>query len=121
MRGMHWQQAPHGENKLVRCTSGAIFDVCVDLRAHSPTYLKWVGMELTAANRIAVYVPEGCAHGFLTLSDHAEVLYQMSTPHVSEAERGFRWNDSAVAIAWPEKVLIASERDRGFPDLKVVG
>lgn len=114
---MHWQEAPHGEAKLVRCTAGAIFDVVVDLRLDSRTYRLWYGVELSDTNRSAVYIPEGCAHGFLTLSDDAEVLYQISVPHIPESARGFRWDDAAIGIEWPGPVAIVSERDRSHSDL----
>jgi dTDP-4-dehydrorhamnose 3,5-epimerase len=118
LRGMHWQAAPNEEAKLVRCTSGAAFDVAVDLRAGSPTYRKWVAVELTAANRRAVYIPGGCAHGFQALADGTELFYQMSTRYVPEAARGARWDDPALGIAWPpcaERVI--APRDLAFPDL----
>jgi len=120
LRGMHYQAAPHGEAKLVRCTRGAIFDVAVDLRPSSSTYLRWAGAELTADNRQAFFIPAGCAHGFQTLADDSEVLYQMSTPFVPGAGRGVRWNDPAFGITWPEPPPLGrtiSERDRVYPDL----
>jgi dTDP-4-dehydrorhamnose 3,5-epimerase len=119
LRGMHYQAAPHGETKLVRCTRGAIFDVAVDLRPDSPTYLRWAGLELTAENGRALYVPEGCAHGFQTLTDGAEVLYQISTPYVPDAARGVRWDDPAFGIEWPEAPpggRTMSARDAEYPD-----
>jgi len=120
LRGMHYQAAPHGEAKLVRCTRGAIFDVAVDLRPSSSTYLRWAAAELTADNRQAFFIPAGCAHGFQTLADDSEVLYQMSTPFVPGAGRGVRWNDPAFGITWPEPPPLGrtiSERDRVYPDL----
>ena len=117
LRGMHFQTAPHEEAKLVRCTSGSIFDVVVDLRAESATYRSWFGAELSAENRLALYVPEGCAHGFLTLTDDAEVAYQISEFHAPDAARGLRWNDPAIGIEWPGEVVIINERDRSYPDL----
>jgi dTDP-4-dehydrorhamnose 3,5-epimerase len=102
LRGLHYQAAPHGEAKLVRCTRGAIYDVAVDLRPESPSYRGWFATELTAENGRGLFIPEGCAHGFQTLSDDTEVLYQMSTPFVPGAARGFRWDDPAFAIVWPE-------------------
>ena len=120
LRGMHYQAAPHGEAKLVRCTRGAIFDVAVDLRPSSSTYLRWAAAELTADNRQAFFIPAGCAHGFQTLADDSEVLYQMSTPYVPGAGRGVRWNDPAFGITWPEPPPLGrtiSERDRVYPDL----
>jgi dTDP-4-dehydrorhamnose 3,5-epimerase len=118
LRGMHYQAAPHEEAKLVRCTSGSIFDVAVDLRAESPTYCRWFGTELSAENRLALYVPEGCAHGFLTLTDGAEVAYQISEFHSPDAARGLRWNDPAIEIEWPGEVVVVNERDRSYPDLE---
>lgn len=116
LRGMHWQVAPHAEVKLVRCTAGALYDVIVDLRAGSPTRLRWAGFMLTAANREALYVPEGFAHGFLTLADATEVFYEMSRPHEPAAARGLRWNDPAIGIDWPETPRIVSPRDAGYAD-----
>ena len=116
LRGMHYQEAPHEEAKLVRCTAGAIFDVAVDLRPDSPTFTRWVGHELAAENRLALYVPEGCAHGFITLADGAEVAYQISERYAPEAARGVRWDDPTFAIDWPVEVNVISERDRSYPD-----
>jgi dTDP-4-dehydrorhamnose 3,5-epimerase len=121
LRGMHYQAEPHGEAKLVRATRGAIFDVAIDLRAASPTYLGWYATELTAENRRALSIPTGCAHGFQTLCDDTEVLYLMSTPYVSGAGRGVRWDDPAIGIEWPEPpsgtVRTMSERDATYPNL----
>ncbi|MHB1567567.1 MAG: dTDP-4-dehydrorhamnose 3,5-epimerase [Solirubrobacteraceae bacterium] len=119
LRGMHFQQAPHGEAKLVRCTRGAIFDVAVDLRPGSPTYRRWAGAELSQDNRCALFIPEGCAHGFQTLVDDTEVLYLMSTPYVPGAGRGVRWDDPAFGIEWPAPpagTRIMSDRDASYPD-----
>lgn len=116
LRGMHFQAAPGEEAKLVRCTRGAIFDVIVDLRPDSATYCRWVGVALSAAERRMLWVPQGLAHGFLTLEDHAEVCYQMSAPFRPELARGVRWNDPAFAIDWPEPPRVISERDRSYPD-----
>ena len=116
LRGMHYQAEPHEETKLVRCTAGAIFDVAVDLRAGSATLGEWVGIELSAENRLALYVPEGCAHGFLTLTDDAEVAYQTSEFHAPEAARGVRFDDPAFAIDWPAEVIVVNERDRTYQD-----
>lgn len=118
LRGMHYQAEPHGESKLVRCVRGAVFDVAVDLRAGSPTLCGWHGVELSAENRLAFYIPPGLAHGFQTLSDDAEVLYQMGHPYVPEAARGVRWDDPAFAIEWPDVdgPRIVSERDSAYPD-----
>ena len=120
LRGMHYQVAPDEEAKLVRCTAGAIFDVIVDIRPDSRTFQDWFGIELTARNRSAVYVPPGFAHGFQTLEDDSEVLYLMSTPYVADATRGVRWDDPAFAIDWPPATRrVISERDRGYPDFVV--
>lgn len=116
LRGMHYQKKPHEEAKLVRCTMGAIYDVILDLRPDSPTFNLWVGIELSAANRCALYIPEGFAHGFLTLADESEVFYQMSEFFHSECNDGVRWNDPAFAIDWPGEVTLMSERDRCYPD-----
>jgi dTDP-4-dehydrorhamnose 3,5-epimerase len=111
LRGMHYQAAPHEEAKLVRCTAGAIYDVIVDLRPDSSTYRQWTSVELTAANRRALYIPEGLAHGFQTLCDDSEVFYQMSEFYHPECARGFRWNDPQFAIQWPTATLIISGSD----------
>ena len=115
LRGLHFQAAPNDEAKTVRCTAGAIFDVAVDLRDASPTRLQWVGVELSAANRRSLFVPEGCAHGYITLTDGAEVQYQISAPYRPEAARGYRWDDPAFAIAWPFEVRRISARDAALP------
>jgi dTDP-4-dehydrorhamnose 3,5-epimerase len=119
LRGMHYQAAPHEETKLVRCTAGAIFDVALDLRPGSPTFKAWFGVELSAQNRRALYVPEGCAHGFLTLEDDSEVHYQISQAYMPDAARGVRWDDPAFAISWPGEVVVINERDRSYPDFRV--
>jgi dTDP-4-dehydrorhamnose 3,5-epimerase len=116
LRGLHYQAAPHEESKLVRCTAGAIFDVAVDLRPDSPTFKDWVGVELSADNRVALYIPEGCAHGFLTLADDSEIYYQMTEPYAPGTGRGARWDDPAFGIEWPGEVLVIHERDRTYPD-----
>jgi dTDP-4-dehydrorhamnose 3,5-epimerase len=118
VRGMHYQAAPHGESKLVRCVRGAIFDVAVDLRPDSPAYSDWHGVRLSADNRLAFYIPAGFAHGFQTLTDSSEVLYQMGNRYVPEAAKGVRWDDPAFAIEWPalEGERIISERDAGYAD-----
>lgn len=118
LRGMHYQVAPHEETKLIRCTRGAIYDVVLDLRPHSPAYKDWVAVELTAEKRNMIYVPEGCAHGFLTLQDGTEVIYQMSASWNQDSARGVRWNDPAFQIAWPERIEVISERDRTYPDFQ---
>lgn len=115
LRGLHYQAEPHAEAKLVRCTAGAIYDVAVDLRTESATFRRWVGVELTAENRRALYVPEGCAHGFLTLVDASEVTYLISEFHAPDAARGVRFDDPAFAIEWPAEIAIVNERDRTYP------
>jgi dTDP-4-dehydrorhamnose 3,5-epimerase len=115
LRGMHFQAAPHTEDKLVRCTAGGIFDVIVDLRAGSPTRRQWYGSELTSENRRSLFIPKGFAHGFITLRDATEVLYMISVPYVAGFERGIRWNDPALAIEWPMDPLVISARDAAFP------
>ena len=116
---MHYQAAPYAEAKLVRCTRGAIYDVAIDLRPDSRTFRKWTALILTAEKRNMLYVPEGCAHGFLTLEDECEVSYQMSQIYNADAGRGVRWNDPAFEIVWPDKVKVISERDRTYPDCKI--
>jgi dTDP-4-dehydrorhamnose 3,5-epimerase len=118
LRGVHYQAAPFSETKVVRCVSGAIYDVILDLREQSPTFKQWFATTLTAENRHSVYIPRGCAHGFLTLADESEVTYQMSEFFHPEAARGVRWNDPAFQIAWPEKVAVISERDQSYPDFE---
>jgi dTDP-4-dehydrorhamnose 3,5-epimerase len=116
LRGMHYQASPFGEAKLVRCTAGAIYDVVVDLRPQSATFKRWCALELTAANRDMLYIPEGVAHGFLTLADKTEIFYQMSEFYHPDLSRGVRWNDPAFGIEWPEPVAVISERDRTYSD-----
>lgn len=116
LRGLHHQVSPHEEAKLVRCTMGAVWDVVLDLRPDSPSYLKWHAEELTPRNRAMMYVPPGCAHGFQTLEDASEVLYLISTPHVPAAARGVRWDDPSFGIGWPMAPTRMSERDRTYED-----
>jgi dTDP-4-dehydrorhamnose 3,5-epimerase len=118
LRGVHYQAAPYPEAKLVRCTSGAIYDVVVDLRPDSRTFKRWIGLELTGTDRNMIYVPEGCAHGFLTLKDQTEVFYQMSEFYHPELARGVRWDDPAFGIAWPGEAEQISERDRTYPNFE---
>jgi len=115
LRGMHYQIPPHEEAKLVRCTSGAIYDVIVDLRRDSPTRGQWIGVELTSRNRLMIYVPEGFAHGFQTLEDDTEVFYQVSEYYHPESARGVRWDDPTFSIDWPLGISVISERDRSHP------
>jgi dTDP-4-dehydrorhamnose 3,5-epimerase len=118
LRGLHWQADPAPEAKLVRCTQGAIFDVAVDLRADSPTFRQWVGVELTASNRRQLFVPAHCAHGFITLADATEVSYQISTAYRPELARGARWDDAAFGITWPLAPTVMSDRDRSYADFR---
>jgi dTDP-4-dehydrorhamnose 3,5-epimerase len=119
LRGMHFQREPHGETKLVRCATGAIFDVAVDLRRDSPTYCGWFGTELSAGNGRMLFIPPGLAHGFQTLTDGCQVLYQMGHEYVPDAGCGVRWDDPAFGIQWPEPSggeRIIAERDATYPD-----
>lgn len=118
LRGMHYQAAPYEETKLVRCTKGSVYDVVLDLRRSLPTFKNWVAVVLTAEKRNMIYVPEGCAHGFLTLEQESEVTYQMSEFYDAESARGVRWDDPAFQIQWPSNVEVISERDRTYPDFK---
>jgi dTDP-4-dehydrorhamnose 3,5-epimerase len=118
LRGMHYQASPYGECKLVRCTAGSIYDVIIDLRPDSATYTQWVAVELSSANRQALYIPEGLAHGFQTLTDEAEVLYQMSEFYHPESAKGVRWDDPKFQIPWPIVEITISDRDRQYPDFQ---
>jgi len=115
LRGLHFQAEPHAEEKLVRCTAGAIFDVIVDLRPDSPTCRQWFGADLSADNRRALYIPRGFAHGFVSLVDASEVLYMMSVPYAADAARGVRWDDPALGIRWPLSPMVISARDAAYP------
>ena len=117
LRGLHYQAAPHAEAKLVRCTTGRLFDVAVDLRPDSPTRGRWHAEELSADNCCMLYIPAGFAHGFQTLEDETELFYQISEPYHAEAARGVRWDDPDLAIAWPLADPILSPRDRALPPL----
>jgi len=114
-RGMHYQQAPALEAKLVRCTRGAFFDVVLDLRSESPTYGQWYGVELTAGNAKMLFVPEGCGHGYQTLEDATELHYMTSEYYTPSAARGVRFDDPAFSIAWPLEAAVVSEQDRNWP------
>jgi dTDP-4-dehydrorhamnose 3,5-epimerase len=116
LRGMHYQTKPSEEAKLVRCTMGSLYDVMIDIRPESPTFKQHVGVELTSDNRRMLYVPEGFAHGFLTLEDNTEVFYQMSEFYSADHSRGYRWDDPAFAIQWPADLRVISDRDRTYPD-----
>jgi dTDP-4-dehydrorhamnose 3,5-epimerase len=118
IRGLHYQLPPHGEAKYMRCIAGAIFDVVVDIRPDSPTFKKWFGIELTAANRRAIFVPEGLPHAYQALTDDAEVIYSSSCFYTPGAERGVRWNDPAFDINWPIREAIVSDKDAKWPDWK---
>lgn len=115
LRGMHYQRDPHGEIKLVRAVRGAIFDVIVDLRNGSPTFCKWLGCELSSENGRSLLVPSGCAHGFLTLSDVTDVLYQITDTYEPSAVAGFAWDDPALGIGWPFSPVVISEKDKHWP------
>ena len=116
LRGMHYQIAPYGEAKTVRCTRGKIYDVIIDLRKDSPTFRQWIGVELTAENYKMLYVPENFAHGFQTLEDDTEVTYQVSQFYTPGSERGIRWNDPAFGIEWPIEVQVISDKDKNWQD-----
>jgi len=118
LRGLHYQVPPHAEARLVRCTAGAVYDVVVDIRPDSPTFKRWLGVELSVENRKMFYVPEGYAHGFQTLADGTELFYQMSKAYAPLAARGIRWDDPAIGISWPMKPLVVSARDRSYPALQ---
>ena len=118
LRGMHFQNEPFAQAKLVRCTQGAIYDVVIDLRPESSTFKKWDAVELTAQNRRMFYLPGGCAHGFQTLADETEVLYQMSNVYAPDYAGGVRWNDPAFGIDWPPDERTIIGRDRNYPDFQ---
>ena len=116
LRGMHMQIGESAEQKFFRCIRGKVFDVFVDVRPESPTYLKHVGVELSEENGLALYIPPGCAHGYLTLEDDSVVMYAVQTVYAPLHERGYRWNDPAFQIEWPMEPLILTEKDRSWPD-----
>ncbi len=118
LRGMHYQEDPHGQVKLLRCTMGAIYDVIIDLRHQSLTFKQWFGVELSAKTHLMLYLPKGFAHGFQTLEDNSEIFYQMSSPYLPQSGRGVRWNDPAFGIEWPHPTRIMSERDKNYRDFK---
>lgn len=120
IRGIHWQDPPYSEAKVVRCVAGRVFDVCVDVRDDSSTRGLWVGFELTAENQLGVYIPSGCGHGFQALEPESEVIYTSSQPYVPDSGRGVRWDDPILDIEWPVyEGVILSERDRSWPDLEL--
>jgi len=118
LRGMHWQASPHGETKLLRATRGTVFDVAADLRDGSDTWGQWFGLEISAENRKSLLIPRGFAHGFLTLTDDAEVAYSIDTPFAPTTARGARFDDPALAISWPSAPMVISERDLAWPALQ---
>lgn len=117
LRGLHFQHPPFAEAKLVRVTQGRVYDVIVDLRRDSPAFRRWIGLELDADKARAVFVPEGCAHGFLTLTPATDLLYQMGRDHVPGHAAGLRWNDPALAIAWPAQPAVIARADLNWPDV----
>lgn len=119
LRGMHFQIHPNEETKLIRCVRGAIFDVVIDLRPVSSTFKQWIGVELTADNYKMLYVPEGFAHGFITLTDNVEVYYNVTAFYTPGAERGIRWNDPQFKIDWPLTPIVISEKDQNHPDFTI--
>ncbi len=120
LRGMHYQAAPHGQAKLVRCTRGAVYDVGIDLRPDSPTFKQWVGVELSAENRLMLYVPAEFAHGYLALEDDTEVHYLVTKSYAPHSSRGVRWDDPAFGVEWPHAgELIINERDRTYTDFQI--
>jgi len=115
LRGIHFQAEPFGEAKTVRCIRGSAFDVAVDLRTDSPNRNRWVARELSATNGLALYVPKGFGHAFLTLEDDTALLYVIATPYRVDAARGYRWNDPTIGIVWPKPVVVISDRDQTWP------
>jgi dTDP-4-dehydrorhamnose 3,5-epimerase len=115
LRGLHYQAAPHGEEKLVSCIRGSVYDVLLDLRPNAPTHGQWMAVTLSEDTPQLLFIPQGVAHGFLTLAKDTTLSYQMSTPYVPTAARGIRWNDPAFAIPWPEAVAVISEKDQQWP------
>lgn len=118
LRGMHFQRAPHAEVKLAYCVRGAVYDVVLDLRPESPTFLKWSGAELSADNGLMLYAPAGTAHGYITLVDESELTYMTSRPYAPDAVDGVRHDDPAFDIRWPREVALASPADRAWPDFR---
>ena len=119
LRGLHFQESPHAEIKIIRCTKGAVYDVIVDIRPKSPTFKRWFGAELTQDNFKALYVPEGFAHGYLTLEDDTEVYYHTSEFYHPESATGVRYNDPEFGIVWPIEVAVVSRQDSEWPDFKM--
>jgi dTDP-4-dehydrorhamnose 3,5-epimerase len=117
LRGMHHQTTPYEEVKFIRCVRGTVHDVVADLRPGSPTFHKWQAFELSQESDLALYIPKGCAHGFQTLVDDVEILYQMTTPYAPDAADGFRYDDTSVDIKWPRPVTMIAEKDLSWPPL----
>lgn len=120
LRGMHFQKSPYEEDKLVRCTKGALFDVIIDLRKDSPTYKQWIGVELTEESRRALFVPKGFAHGYITLEDNTEINYMVTQVYTPNADTGVRYNDPVFAIEWPIEPVIISEKDANHPNFEEI-
>lgn len=118
LRGLHYQVAPHAQGKLVRCIVGEIFDVAVDIRPDSPTYARWVGVELSAENKKQLWIPEGFAHGFIALTDDVEILYKTNNYYNKDSERSIHWNDAQLNIAWPIPATSVSEKDAVAPKFR---
>lgn len=118
LRGLHYQREPHQEAKLIRCAQGRVFDVAVDLRPDSESYCRWFGLELSGDGPDMLYIPEGCAHGFLTLEPGTDIHYQITSPYAPEQAAGVRWDDPAFSIEWPGMPRVISERDRNYPDFE---
>jgi dTDP-4-dehydrorhamnose 3,5-epimerase len=121
LRGLHYQSGVHSQSKLIRCVKGAIYDVAVDIRRGSATFGKWFGVELSEENKLQLYIPNGFAHGFYTLSDEAVLVYKTSHEYVPQADKGIIWNDQDIAIAWQTTDPILSERDKRHPRLSEIG
>jgi len=119
LRGLHYQLHPNEETKLVCCIRGSVWDVVLDLRPTSPTFKQWFGQKISSKNRLMMYVPQGCAHGFLSLEDNSEIIYFVSEFYTPERGRGVRWNDPAFAIKWPILPLIVSEKDQSHQDFVI--
>lgn len=117
IRGMHFQYPPHAEMKIVRCVNGSIFDVAVDLRKDSPTFLHWYGEIISAENMKALVIPEGCAHGFQSLEDDIEMIYMSTSPYCKETEGGVRYDDSKTGIEWPLPVTVISDKDKSWANI----
>ena len=115
LRGLHYQESPHSESKLIRCIKGSVFDVIVDIRRSSPTFLKWCGVELSASNLTMIYIPEGFAHGFQTLEENSELLYHHTAFYQPAAEKGICFNDPVLKIQWPLEISAISEKDKNYP------